>query len=207
MKRGRLWTGLVATAAVAAGVVTWAALDRPDGTSDAESGTPESRRIVKANSLLHAGLLQAKYQDYTGAAGTFRDVVELDPGNKLAWYNLGVIAQRDGRKTEARAAYEKALKTDPKFTPALFNEAVLVESSEPDRAITLLKRAVAADPKASTAYLHLGQVLAKEDRDDEAGDAFRRAVAADPALHPFVPEPFKDSASPSPTSSEAGANR
>ncbi|MFC5801019.1 tetratricopeptide repeat protein [Streptomyces formicae] len=207
MKRGRLWTGLVATAAVAAGVVTWAALDRPDATSDSAGGTPDSRRIVKANSLLEAGLLQAKYQDYTGAAGTFREVVELDPGNKLAWYNLGVIAQRDGRKTDARVAYEKALKTDPKFAPALFNEAVLFEPSEPDRAIKLLKRAVAANPKASTAYLHLGQVLAKKDRDDEARDAFRRAVAVDPALHRFVPEPFKDSASPSPTSSQAGANR
>lgn len=44
---------------------------------------------------------------------------------------------------------------DPLFGPALF-KAVLLKSSEPNRAAGLLKRAISANPKATTAYLHLG---------------------------------------------------
>ncbi|WP_373429286.1 tetratricopeptide repeat protein [Streptomyces sp. V4I23] len=123
-----------------------------------------------------------------------------------AWYNLGVLAQQDGRTADARAAYDKALRIDPSFTSALFNQALLLKSSEPDRALTLLKRAVAANPKAATAHLHIGNILAKKDRDEEAEASFRRAVAADSSLHSQLPESFKDSVSPSPspTSRQAG---
>lgn len=206
VKRRRLWTGLSATAVVGAGVAVWAFLPQPAATSESEAKSA-ARAVSEAQALLHAGLMQSRYQDYSGAAKTFKRVVDLDPANKLAWYNLGVIAQRDGRTADARTAYDKALKIDPSFASALFNEAVLLESSEPDRAIGLLKRVVAGDSKASTAYLHLGQALAKEGRDDEAQDAFRRAVTADPKLHPLVPEPFQDSASPSPSTSQAGTTR
>jgi Flp pilus assembly protein TadD len=206
VKRRRLWAGLGAAAAAATGVALWAI--------ESQSAAPESeavsvtRKTLQANALLQAGILQqGKYQDSKGAARTYRRVLELDPGNKLAWYNLGVIARQDGRTADARAAYDKALKIDPSFGSALYNQAMLLESSEPDRALGLLKRAVAANPKASTAHLQLGHILAKKDRDDEAEAAYRRAVAVDPSLHVHVPEPFQDSVSPSPTSSQAGSTK
>ncbi|WP_406407826.1 tetratricopeptide repeat protein [Streptomyces sp. NBC_01643] len=195
-----MWTGLAASAVVATGAAVWAILSQPAATSESEAKSA----ALEAQTLLSAGLMQSQYQDFSGAATTFKRVVALDPHNKIAWYNLGVIAQRDGKKADARAAYDKALKIDPSFDSALFNEALLLKSSEPDRAISLLKRVVSHNSKASTAYLHLGQVLAKKGRDDEAQDAFGRAVAVDPKLLSLVPEPFQDSASPSPSTSQAG---
>ncbi|MET7493168.1 tetratricopeptide repeat protein [Streptomyces sp900116325] len=203
MKRKRLWTALAATVVVAAGAAAWAVLSQPTATSESEAKSA-ARAVSEAQALLNAGLMQSRYQDFTGAATTFRRVVALDPENKFGWYNLGYIAQRDGKKADARAAYDKALKIDPTFDSALFNEALLLKSSEPDHAIGLLKRVVAHNSKASKAYLHLGEALAKKGRDDEAEDAFRRAIAVDPKLHPFVPEPFQDSVSPSPSRGQAG---
>jgi Tfp pilus assembly protein PilF len=191
---------------VAVGVTAWAVLSQPTANPESE-GKSATHAASEAQALVQAGLVQSQYQDFSGAARTFRRALELDPDNKLAWYNLGVIAQRDGRTADAREAYDKALKIDPTYASALFNEAVLVESSDPDQAVALLKRAVAADPKASTAYLRLGRALAKKGRDDEAEDAFRRAVAIDPELHSLVPESFQDSVSPSPSTSQAGATR
>ncbi|MEU6093787.1 tetratricopeptide repeat protein [Streptomyces sp. NPDC047079] len=176
----------------------------PSADSKAASA---ARKPRDANALLQAALLQEQYHDTAGAARTYRRVLELDPRNKVAWYNLGVLAQRAGRTADARAAYDKALKLDPKYASALFNEAVLLKSSDTDRAITLLRRAIAAAPGASTAHLQLGQILAKKDRDHEATAEFRRAVAGDPSLYSAVPEPFRDDVSPSPTSSQAGASR
>ncbi|MGW7469870.1 tetratricopeptide repeat protein [Streptomyces xantholiticus] len=193
-------------AMVAVGVTAWAILSQPAANPESEAKSA-TQTVSEAQALVHAGLMQSQYQDFSGAERTFRRVLELDPENKLAWFNLGVIAQRDGRTADAREAYDKALKIDPKFASALFNEAVLLESSDPDRALTLLKRAVAANPKASTAHLRLGRALSKQGRDDEAEDAFRRAVETDPKLHPLVPESFQDSVSPSPSTSQAGTTR
>ncbi|CAL9467183.1 hypothetical protein SUDANB105_02748 [Streptomyces sp. enrichment culture] len=164
----------------------------------------EVRTSVEANALLNAAMMQNQYKDFKGAARTYRRVLELDPDNKTAWYNLGVIAQQEGRTADARAAYDKVLKIDPKYWSALYNKSFLVKSSAPDQALGLLKRAVAANPKAAAAHLQIGLILAERDRDEEAEEAFRRAVAGKPSLHSHVPEPFRDDVSPSPTPSEAG---
>ena len=193
-------------AMVAVGVAAWAVFSQPTANPESE-GKSATQAVSEAQALVQAGLVQSQYQDFSGADRTFRRALELDPDNKLAWYNLGVIAQHDGRTADARKAYDKALKIDPTYASALFYEAVLLESSDPDQAVALLKRAVAADPKASTAYLRLGRALAKNGSDDEAEDAFRRAVAIDPKLHSLVPESFQDSVSPSPSTSQAGATR
>ncbi|WP_327431302.1 tetratricopeptide repeat protein [Streptomyces sp. NBC_01236] len=208
MKRTRLWAGLAGTVAVATGVTVWAIQSHPTRAPESKTALATLPKYQQVDALMQTALLQQRQMhDSKGAAKTYGRLLKLDPHNKLAWYNLGVIAHQDGETADARAAYDKALKIDPKFGSALFNEALLLKPSEPDRAIGLLKRAIAADPNAGTAYLQLGLILAEKDRDDEAGEAFRRAVAADPSLHSQVPEPFRDSVDPSPTSSQAGSTR
>ncbi|MET9960973.1 tetratricopeptide repeat protein [Streptomyces sp. NPDC006326] len=208
MKRKHMWAGIAGLAAASAGVALWA-IQSPSGAGP-ESKTPSVNvKVQEANALLQGALLQESRHDFAGAARTYRRVLELDPRNKFAWYDLGVIAQQDGKTADALASYDKALKIDPSFTSALFNEAILLKSSEPDRAAGLLRRAIAADPKAATAHLHLGHILAAQGpgRAGEAGEEFRRAVATDPSLQSQVPEEFRESASPSPTSTPAGSTR
>lgn len=169
------------TSAVVSGTAT--ASPTSNTASEGHSSTDVSK-------LVESGVDQMHRNDLVGASRTFKQVLKADPGNKYAWYNLGVIAHQSNQLTSARRAYEKALKADPTFGPALFNEAVLVRSSDPDRAIALLKRAVASNPKASTAYFLLGEILAKKGSKSEAKDAFARAVAIDPQLRPQVPAGF-----------------
>ncbi|WP_162002684.1 tetratricopeptide repeat protein [Streptomyces sp. CB01881] len=217
MKRGRLWTGLAAVAVVAGVVTGWSKLSSPDTSTAPTAPTAKSEAAASdgsaamADALLQAGIKQGELNDFGGATRTFRQVLDLNPGNTLAWYNLGVIAQHDNRTAEAGMDYDNALKTDPAFQPALYNKAVLLEESDTDQAIEILQRIVAVDPKAATAYLHLGQALAKKGRDAEAEGAFGTAVRADPSLHQLVPERFQESAgaapSPTPTSTQAGTSR
>ncbi|MGW5475944.1 tetratricopeptide repeat protein [Streptomyces sp. NPDC004008] len=206
MKRRTLWAGLAGTVAIAGGIAAWAVQSHPAPAADSKAA-PAPRKGQTVGALLAAAQLQEQYHDSAGAARTYRRVLDLEPHNKTAWYNLGVLAQQEGRTAAARAAYDKALKLDPKYASALYNEAVLLKSSDPDRAVTLLRRAIAATPKASTAHLQLGQILAKRGRDREATAEFRRAVAADPSLYSAVPEQFRDYVSPPPTSSQAGDSR
>lgn len=150
---------------------------------------------MSVDALLRSGLQRQIKQDSTGAAQDFRRVLELDPSNKRAWYGLGLIDQQSGRTTDARAEFDKALESDPHFMSALYSEAFMLRTSDPDRAIELLKRAAAIDPKAANIHLQLGQLLAVNHRKSEAEAAFRRAVAADRKSLSQVPEEFRDAVS------------
>ncbi|WP_371645316.1 tetratricopeptide repeat protein [Streptomyces mirabilis] len=207
MKRRRLWTGLAATtAAVATGLTIWA-FQSPSAAPPESKAASATGKTADTSKLLQTALQQQQQQDSGGAALTYKRVLEMDPHNKLAWYGLGLIAQQNGKTLDARAAYDKALKIDPSFMSALFSEAMMLKSSDPDRTMELLKRAVVAEPEAATIRMQLGLLLAEKGRTDEAGDEFRRAVAANPSLRSQVPEDFRDSVSPSPTSSQAGSIR
>ncbi|MFE0516105.1 tetratricopeptide repeat protein [Streptomyces sp. NPDC058964] len=183
--------GLFGVAAVTTGVSLWVVHSYSAAPQDSKAPSSTAQNLQDANTLLQAGILQQNDHDFEGADRTYRRVLELDPHNKFAWYNLGVIAQGDGRPADARADYDNALKTDPAFPSALFNEAVLLETSDPDRAVELLERVIAGNPKAATAHLHLGRIWEQKKRDDDAADEFRRAVADDPKLRSQVPEEFR----------------
>jgi Flp pilus assembly protein TadD len=221
-----LWTGLAATVVVANVVSGWVHLPAGDSSATPTTasgpaspaaepvrktadGKTADRKTAdgKTEDLIQAGIRQGENKDFSGAARSFRKVLARDPANKFAWYNLGVIAQYDNRTADARAAYDHALKIDPGFASALYNKAILLGPTDIDQAIVILRHIVAADPKAATAYLHLGQALARKGRHDEAEDAFGLAVHADPSLQQLVPERFRDSASAAPTATQAGTRK
>ncbi|MFJ4581721.1 tetratricopeptide repeat protein [Streptomyces echinatus] len=197
MKHNTLLAGLIGVAAVATGVAAWAIQSRTVASSESKAPPPA---YEDADALLQKGILQDQNHDPKAAARSYQRALDLEPDNKFAWFNLGVVAQEVGNTDDARAAYERSLRIDPAFPPALFNEALLFETSAPDRAVALLERATDADPKAATAHLHLGRIWARKEDADKAAVAFRRAVAIDPSLINEVPEEFRDSASPGPES-------
>lgn len=210
-KRMVLWTGLAATLVVANAVSGWLHLPVGDlsQTPATASGSASSAATPgrETEDLLQAGIRQGENKDFSGATRSFRKVLSRQPANKFAWYNLGVVAQHENRTADARAAYDHALKIDPGFESALYNKAILLEPTDTDQAIAILRRIVDADPKAATAYLHLGQALERKGRDDEAENAFGLAVHADPSLQQLVPERFRDSASAASTATQTGTER
>ncbi|WP_316747882.1 tetratricopeptide repeat protein [Streptomyces herbicida] len=180
------------TATVATGVTVWA-LPSPSTVLSESKAASVARNSPQAGALLRSALERMTKRDSVGAARDYRQVLEIDPTNKFAWYGLGLLGQQRGRKADALAAYEKALETDPSFMSALSSEANLLKSSDPDRAIEILKRGANADPKATSLYLQLGYLLAEQKRNGEAEDAFRHAVAVDPGVLSQVPQWFRGS--------------
>jgi tetratricopeptide (TPR) repeat protein len=191
VKRTKLWAGLAAAATVATGVTVWG-IRSPSAEPSESKAASVTRNAKSVDALLKSGLQRQVQQDSGGAAQDYRHALELDPKNKRAWYGLGLVDQQSGRTADARADFDKALEIDPHFMSALYSEAFMLRTSEPDRAIELLKRAAAIDPKAGMMYLQLGQLLAENNRKGEAEAAFRRAVTADPKFLSQVPEEYKD---------------
>jgi tetratricopeptide (TPR) repeat protein len=89
-------------------------------------------------------------------------------------------AVRDGRMTDARAAYLEALAASPEST-FLYRELAAVERKLGDRvsATSHLREAIARDAADGTAHVLLGELLEEEAMWEEAVRAYERAKALD----------------------------
>ncbi len=169
---------LVATAAVACSTATTSS---PLGAGSSASSTDGSQIA----SLLQSGLAQADKHNWSAAETNFQNVLAISPLNVYANYDLGVIAQNAGNPSDALAYYNNALAANAKYTPAMYNKAIILESSKPKQAIAVYQKIVSINPQASTAYLRmalvqasLGDIVAAK-----ANDA--KAVSIDPAFSKY----------------------
>jgi tetratricopeptide (TPR) repeat protein len=155
-----------------------------DKPSSSQSSTPTSGQAgaASAAALISTGIAQANSRQYQQAETTFRDVFVVSPGNKFAWYNLGLLAQLQNRPSEALADYSHAIATDPSYTPAMYNKAILLESTDPRSALTLYQKITAINPKAATAYLRESFVYNHLGDKAKAQKARAQAVALDKRL-------------------------
>lgn len=185
MKRHRCTTApavLVALVA-AAGIVTGCGSGGTDLASRSKSSQTTAQAAARSvAALINTGIAQANAKQYQQADTTFRDVLVLSPHNKFAWYNLGLLAQVQNRAAAALAAYAQALSADPKYTPAMYNKAILLERTNLRSALALYQQITSINPKAATAYLREGFVYARLGDKTRAKQARARAIALDGSL-------------------------
>jgi Tfp pilus assembly protein PilF len=132
--------------------------------------------------LLKQGINQAQAKMYDQAVTTFNNVLAIDPNNVYALYNLGVINQTQNNTTAALDYYSRAVTADSTYTPAMYNKAIILESTDLNAALTLYKQIVAINPKASTAWLRMAFIYAKQGQPALANAARAKAVSLDPTL-------------------------
>jgi tetratricopeptide (TPR) repeat protein len=137
-------------------------------------------RVV--NALLAQGIAQAESHQLSRATTTFMDILAVNPTNKYALYNLGVIDQQRRQLSAALARYDEALRSDATYTPAMYNKARILETGHPNASLTLYRRIVKLNPRASTAYLRMAIVYARHGRLAQARRARARAIALEPSL-------------------------
>ncbi|MBM4275405.1 MAG: tetratricopeptide repeat protein [Deltaproteobacteria bacterium] len=121
-------------------------------------------------------------------------------------YDRGVQLGIQGKFTEARAAFEQALKTDPPFIPArnclgvlddiqarrikeqtgvhLFRAFAYFNKSQNDAAIEEFNQAAKLDPKYPLTYHHRGDAWADKDQLAQALADYSRALEIDPRYAP-----------------------
>ena len=122
------------------------------------------------------------------AADLYERVLVLDPRNKFAYYNLGLIEQTRGFDDEAVAAYREALAIDPSFVPALFNLAVLqAEQGMADEAISLYRTVIDTNEDHAAAHLNLGFLLLDTGHRSQGRAELGRATELDPSLVSRIP--------------------
>jgi tetratricopeptide (TPR) repeat protein len=177
---------IVATAAVACSSPSHTTAATTTSSPSAK-GAPASltNGSGQVTSLLQTGLTQADKKNWSAATTTFQKVLAINPTNVYADYDLGWIAQSRGNSNEAISYYTKCLAANATYTPAMYNEAILLESSHPQQAIAMYQKIVGVDPKASSAYLRLALVQAEQGDTAAAKANDAKAVSIDPALSKY----------------------
>lgn len=151
-------------------------------SSQSSSATSVQSPANSSAALLNTGISQANAKQYQQAETTFRDVLVVSPNNKYAWYNLGLVAQVQNQSSPAVADYSKAISIDPKYTPAMYNKAILLERTDLQSALALYRQITSINPKAATAYLRESFVYDRLHNQSAAKKARAQALALDPSL-------------------------
>ncbi|MEL6179790.1 MAG: tetratricopeptide repeat protein [Myxococcota bacterium] len=101
-------------------------VDEGPGGGDVDRAVPDRpkktpKRTVSSSTrrALESAIEEMASGDYDDAQDEFEDLKDDPEAGPLANYNLGVLADRQGRGQEAKGYFEEALRRDPDLAPAL----------------------------------------------------------------------------------------
>jgi Tfp pilus assembly protein PilF len=169
----------------AAGVILIAALVL---ASCSRSGAPQAHATPPSVlPTLDKAIHEEIHGQYAAAVADFLTVVKTDPKSQLAWYDLGVIADRGNETSQAERDYRAAIAADPTYVPALYNLAVLLAPTEPRQAITLYRQAVTQEPNDADARLNYGFTLLATGQQAAGRAQLAEAIKLNPKMASRVP--------------------
>ncbi|MBL8675658.1 MAG: tetratricopeptide repeat protein [Rhodospirillales bacterium] len=119
--------------------------------------------------------------DLDGAILDYRRVLAVQPGNRAAWGNLGVVYRKAKRPEMAVACYVRALDGDEGNAGVVGNLGNAYKDLERyDEALECHRRAIALDPKAIGLLHNYGVALSEAGKAAEAKAVFDRVIASEP---------------------------
>jgi TolB-like protein/Tfp pilus assembly protein PilF/pimeloyl-ACP methyl ester carboxylesterase/predicted Ser/Thr protein kinase len=116
------------------------------------------------------GFVQANYDwDWEGAMSTFKQALNLNPGNATAHFGYGITLCFVSRTNEAIVEWERAIELDPISLYINVESASFLSSAKrPDRAIEILQKIIEIEPLSPRAHFALGNVYLQKAMYEEA---------------------------------------
>lgn len=187
--------GLVAAALLVSGCTSSTATG-PTGPKtthpDVKQATPnkpaEPPTISNRAKLLFEDAVKAmdaqkkgKAVDWPSLERKFKSALEADPNLAEADYNLGVIAERQGKKDEAKGWYQSALKKKPTLRQASENLAVMAQNGgDIPGAVALYSDVLKRYPDDASSRARLAEIYRQTGDHDKAMEFARAALMRDP---------------------------
>ena len=151
------------------------------------SGGSKPAASTNASTLIGAGTVLYREDNYDAAAQLFEQALHVEPSSALAHYDLGTAYQAENRLEEALLQYQQAVSLDGTMTSAVYNEATLDSTRDPALAVFLYRKVVNQKPDSPTAYLNLGILEHAQGLHTQAGIDLREAIRLEPSLRARIP--------------------
>ena len=115
----------------------------------------------------------------------FKQAIEKDPNNKMAWNGLGYCHVGLNNPQAAIQAYRQAIKTDPSDETLHYNLAnYYIKLGRRQEAISTYKNALSINPSYESAYFSLGVIYTQIGRLDDGRVAFENVIRLNPEAAP-----------------------
>ena len=186
-------TSRLATAVLAALLATACATSNPATKAPAAPvtaapaaggpATPNSRSMLLFEDATKAAEAQAKsgQRDDAALERRFQAVQQADPTFAEADYNLGVLAERQGKRDQAFALYRSALQKKPSLKPAAEGLARLTRAQgDSPSAIAQWNDVARAFPDDAESRAQLAELYRLTSDHDRAQELSRQALIRDP---------------------------
>jgi tetratricopeptide (TPR) repeat protein len=190
----RSLVGLVAALVLAAGCTSSTAAG-PTGSkphtpvkAQTPNKAPEPPPISNRAKLLFEDAVKAmdaqkksKAVDYPSLERKFKAALEADPNLAEADYNLGVLAERQGKSEEAKSWYREALKKKPSLRQASENLAVMAQNAgDIGGAVALYQDVLKRYPDDGASRARLAEIYRQTGDHDKAMEFARAALMREP---------------------------
>jgi tetratricopeptide (TPR) repeat protein len=110
-----------------------------------------------------------------------RKAALLQPSNPVIQHDLGLACLEVARVTDAIAAFQRAVASDPRFTDAYFRMGIALEKlGDLGAALLAYDRATELLPSLTEAWFRAGALVYTLGHRDEAIGCFRHAAATGP---------------------------
>lgn len=124
---------------------------------------------------------KARVFDYASLEKRFRAAADADPNLAEATYNLGVLAERQGKTKEAVALYKQALARKPTLKQAAENLAVIAQNNGDEAgAVRIYQEIMANYPDDASSRARLAELARRKGDLDKAIELAREALFRDP---------------------------
>lgn len=138
--------------------------------------TPESAELVTSTWEESADIT-----DPEELVQAWQQIVETNPDDPQAHYNLAVALDEVGRSEDAIRVYQETIRLDPNYFPALYNLGnYFVHSGQFDEAIEMFNRAILVDGDVAPVHFMLGVAYFESGRFHDAIAATRQGLEVDP---------------------------
>jgi tetratricopeptide (TPR) repeat protein len=127
------------------------------------------------------GMMLAARGDRAGSIASFERALELSGDNVLPLLALGKVYAQARKTVEAREAYSRALRIQPRLAAALVGRAeVFAETGNAKSALADLQAASDIEPKNVDILMRIGMLQQRERAHTEAYAAYEKALALEP---------------------------
>jgi len=125
------------------------------------SDSLQVKKYLLETLLAYGGYLNDDFTlEYEKARDMFKRIIEIDPSNYRAYYNLGIANFNLSKIEEAKECYEEAIKIKPDYKHCLYNIGLVYENEGAfQEALNYYEKALEIDPKYPYASNARNQIL------------------------------------------------